>query len=429
MDSINRVLIISGLPFRDDWNLGKTLCTLFSDFKTEELAQLYFSPQTPNVRSCSSFYQINEKQLIKSLFGLLKSKCGKIIFSEEIKNQYKTAETNPQAIVSLRNHIIIPVLRDFIWDISHWKSKKLKKWLKEVQPNMVFCIMPGSIKSCKIIDFVSNYCDCPVVMFVTDDYYNITDVNPGFVRRWYYHRLQRFIDKMSRRVCHVVGCSDLAAAEFGEKFCLSSETILTPSGKEYLSMPIHEQKDTKPVVFRYFGNLGLERWKPLAELGNAIASYNAGEQKAILEVYSNLMYPDAIAQLDIPNGCEFKGWVHGDEFMRLLQDADVAVHVESFSEEMCRRTRLSISTKIADYLGAGKCILAIGRQELASIQHLEAVAKTVHDLSGLKDAVKVLVEQPLKRADYSISARHLSIESHDQVKIARRMRELLFTES
>lgn len=50
--------------------------TLFSDFKLSELMQLYFTPETPNTDVCSNYYQINEKQMIKSVFGIRKNRCG-----------------------------------------------------------------------------------------------------------------------------------------------------------------------------------------------------------------------------------------------------------------------------------------------------------------------------------------------------------------
>ena len=422
---MNKILIISGIPFRDDSNLGKTLLTLFSKFAPEELAQLYFSPQTPNVKSCSSFFQINEKQLIKSFFCLNQEKCGKEIEAKDVEEQYAVAESNPSAIVALRNHIIIPILRDLLWIVSKWKSKKLNRWLDENRPSVIFAVLPGSVKSCKIIDYVAKRYDCPIVLFVTDDYYNDPELTPSLLRKWYFRWLQRSIDRMATHAKYVVGCSELAAREFGEKYHVPYEAIFTPSGAEYLVMPEKLQTEEKPVVFRYFGNLGLERWKPLAALGKAIVDYNQGERKVILEVYSNLMYPDAIAQLDIPNGCVFKGWVHGDEYMNLLQQADVAVHVESFSEEMCRRTRLSISTKIADYLGAGKCIIAIGRADLASIQHINEVACVVNDISKIEDTVKKLAENVSFRQNLSTKARILAQKQHDINVISLRVKQLL----
>lgn len=418
-------IIITGIPFRNDSNLGKTLSTLFAKVSPEELVQLYFSPQRPNVKNCSSYYQINEKQLIRSFLGLNKRKCGCVINADDIQEKYAVAETNPSAFISIRDFIIVPIFRDLLWLISKWRNQKLVKWLNTYQPDVIFATLPDSVKSCKIIKYIAEHCECPIVLFVTDDYYNDPKLKSGFLRRWYYRWIRRSIDDMAKRVKYIVGCSDLAAKEFGMKYGVGYEAILTPSGADFLEMKEKEQKNTYPIVFRYFGNLGLERWKPLVELGKAIASYNAGDQKAILEVYSNLMYPDAIAQLDIPNGCEFKGWVHGDEFMRLLQEADVAVHVESFSEEMCRRTRLSISTKIADYLGAGKCILAIGRDDLASIQHLSKVAEVVGNFDRLQDSVKRLMEDSTLRSNLSEKARQLSIESHDIKTIATRVTEII----
>ena len=422
---MNKILIISGIPFRDDFNLGKTLLTLFSKFAPEELAQLYFSPQTPNVKQCSNYYQINEKQLIQSFFGLYQKRCGREIKAKDIVGQYVVAELNPSSIVALRKFILIPILRDLLWLVSKWNSKKLNSWLDENRPSVIFAVLPGSVRSCKIIEYVAKRCECPVVLFVTDDYYNDPELNPSSLRRWYFRWLQRSIDKMAIHAKNVVGCSELAAREFGEKYHIPYEAFFTPSGAEYVAMPEKQQTEEKPVIFRYFGNLGLERWKPLASLGKAIVDYNQGEQKAILEVYSNLMYPDAIAQLDIPNGCVFKGWVHGEEYMKLLQDADVAVHVESFSEEMCRRTRLSISTKIADYLGAGKCIIAIGRADLASIQHINEVACVVNDISKIEDTVKKLAENVSFRQNLSTKARILAQKQHDINVISLRVKQLL----
>lgn len=421
----NKVLIISGIPFRNDTNLGKTLSTLFSSFSSNELVQLYFSPQTPNVKACASYYQINEKQLFRSFFGLIEKRCGKIIFGKDVSGADAGAEANPSAILALRQHILIPIFRDLLWCVSKWKSRKLNRWLDENKPDVVFCILPGSVKSCRIMDYVARRYNSPIVLFVTDDYYNDHELHPGILRRWYYQWLQKSIDKMAFQVKRVVGCSELAAKEFGEKYDVPYEVIFTPSGAEYVSMKTHPQTDTHPVVFRYFGNLGLERWKPLVELGHAIAAYNNGDQKAILEVYSNRRYPDAIAQLDISNGCVFKGWVQGDDYMKLLQEADVAVHVESFSEEMCRRTRLSVSTKIADYLGAGKCILVIGREDLASVQHVQDVAHVVNNIEDLKEKLGILIENGDYRQQLSNKARDLAIEQHSIKEIPQRLVEII----
>lgn len=420
----NRILIVSGTPFRNDTNLGKTLCTLFSDYGADELAQLYFSPQNPNVPKCDSYYQISEEQLLKSCFGIVKKRCGRIINKAQISGEGQSVESHPKAILSLRNNTFVSLMRDYLWQISLIKTRKLKKWLQDIKPTALFFLMPEDIKSSRIIEYVVNVCHCPTVMFVTDDYYNDFKLNSGILRRWYFIKRQKSLDHLCKNLKYVVGCSELASKEFGKKYNVPYETLFTPSGPDYLELPIHINTDT-PVIFRYFGNLGLERWKPLVELGLAIASYNNGEQKAILEVYSNLRSPEAIAQLNIPNGCIFKGWAQGEEYMKLLQEADVAVHVESFSEEMCRRTRLSVSTKIADYLGAGKCILGIGRADLASIQHLQDVACVVNNPEDMRERLFLLIEDVDYRQQLSIKAREKAIKQHGINIIPQQLRDIL----
>jgi len=420
----NRILIVSGTPFRNDTNLGKTLCTLFSDYGADELTQLYFSPQTPNVPYCESYFQISEEQLLKSCFGIVKKRCGRIINKNQISGEGQSVESHPKAILSLRNNTFVSLMRDYLWQISLIKTRKLKKWLQEVKPTVLFFVMPEDIKSSRIIEYVVNECHCPTVMFITDDYYNDFKLNSGILRRWYFIKRQKSLDHLCKNLKYVVGCSELASKEFGKKYNVPFETLFTPSGSDYLKLPIHIATNT-PIVFRYFGNLGLERWKPLVELGHAITSYNSGEQKAILEVYSNLRYPEAIAQLNIPNGCIFKGWVQGDEYVKLLQETDVAVHVESFSEEMCRRTRLSVSTKIADYLGAGKCILCIGREDLASVQHIQDVACVVNDPQTIDEKIGRLIENVDYRQQLSVKAREKAMAQHSIKAIPQKLRKII----
>ena len=58
-----KVLLITGIPVRTDTNTGKTLQTLFADFGSDELAQIYFSPQSPNTNMCSAYYRLCEKHI------------------------------------------------------------------------------------------------------------------------------------------------------------------------------------------------------------------------------------------------------------------------------------------------------------------------------------------------------------------------------
>ena len=96
---------------------------------------------------------------------------------------------------------------------------------------------------------------------------------------------------------------------------------------------------------------------------------------------------------------------------------------------MCRRTRLSVSTKIADYLGAGKCILGIGRADLASIQHLQDVACVVNNPEDMRERLSLLIEDVDYRQQLSIKAREKAIKQHSINIIPQQLRDILVSMS
>ena len=383
------VLIVSGLSLRTDTNIGKTLCALFDAYPADALAQLYFGPELPNVSRCAHYYRVTEQQLIKSGFGLLRSRCGGPV--QPVMGVQAGRAANAAPLVSKKTMIPVRIARDLLWKISHWKNRQFLSWLDEVQPGVVFAVMPDTIKSAAAIRFIADRQRIPVVLFVTDDYYNDPQKGKKRLQRWYYRRLQRAIDAAAARAVYLFGCSQLAARTFGAHFRLPSQALYTPADPAFTALTRCDQQPGM-VCFRYFGNVGLDRWRILRELGLAIQRYNGKDRRALLEVYSPVTDAQIIRQLEVENGCTFKGFVSGDTFFQLLAQAQVAVHVEAFGEQMIQRTRLSISTKITDYLAAGKCILAIGSPEVASMQHLAEASYQVTDLSELDRAVKTLAE-------------------------------------
>lgn len=427
-----KILLITGTPARTDTNTGKTLITLFSDFEKDELLQLYFSPESPNTELCSSYYQINEKQMIQSFFGILTNKCGSVIAPSMTGENAKIPEKNALILTKYKGNALVRWGREFIWTITKWKNKSFRCWLENEKPDVIFSIMQDTNGATKAVKWIAEKYHIPVIMFVTDDYYNDAKEEKSMLRKLYYRNRKKVNKELASYCNMLVGCSEQAKEFFLESLKISKGGVLyTPSADAYLAMPYKKQKNQDNVKIRYFGNLGLGRWKILRELGRAVSAINAeqtmntGCVKAMLEVYSSVTDPDIIEALTIENGCEYKGWVYGKEYLSLLQDADVAVHVESFEEAMIRRTWVSVSTKIADYLGAGKCILAIGSKELASIDHIKDAAYVVDSLDSLRDKVIKLISDAALREEKQKKARELAMKEHDISKIRLEVRRIL----
>lgn len=417
---IPKVLIITSAPIRSNNNIGKTLIAMLSGFKKSELAELYFNPILPNVDFATKYYRVNEKQIIKSCFGLRKKECGGEVYpilstKNMIGNSYN--------LTKYKNSLPVRLIREFLWDRTAWKNNSLKQWLDEVKPNVIFTTLQDINSLIKAVDWIADYTNCFIVLFVTDDYYNDPLKSNNIFRKNYYKTRQKLDKRLAKRVKVILGCSNYATIFFRNclNICGKCETVYTPTTEYYLSLPLHKQSKRK-LVIRYFGNMSLGRWEILEKLGKTLQTINVKNKKAILEVYSAEENPEAIEALTIPNCCTFKGYVAGDEYACLLQSADITVHVESFDYEIKNRTWLSVSTKIADYLGAGKCILAIGPRDLASMEHLKGASCVVDDLSKLKKSVEGLLLDSKLRSEFQIKARELALEYHDINKIKEQVR-------
>ena len=89
-----KVLIVSHNCFSTTQNMGKTLMSLFSEFKKEELMQLYFYPSVPNVDVCDSCYRITDNDALHSI--LKRKSCGKEVVAKKttgVETLFEKAES------------------------------------------------------------------------------------------------------------------------------------------------------------------------------------------------------------------------------------------------------------------------------------------------------------------------------------------------
>ena len=74
--------------------------------------------------------------------------------------------------------------------------------------------------------------------------------------------------------------------------------------------------------------------------------------------------------LNISGVSEVHSPVSSEEIIILQNGADVLVHAEAFDKFNKSLVRCAISTKIMDYLSAGRCILTIGPSDISSVEYL-----------------------------------------------------------
>lgn len=130
-----------------------------------------------------------------------------------------------------------------------------------------------------------------------------------------------------------------------------------------------KEKVNVPIRIVYAGNLYYGREETLFKIANAIKEVNKAEVKILLEIYTSAEITENIDnKLNIYNASKIMGSKSYDDIIRIMHEADIVLHVESFLDKNIKSVRLSYSTKISDCLQSGSMLLAIGPRNIASIE-------------------------------------------------------------
>jgi glycosyltransferase involved in cell wall biosynthesis len=173
----------------------------------------------------------------------------------------------------------------------------------------------------------------------------------------------------------------------------------------------------KNVSINYFGSLHTNRWKMIIKLAEIINDLNF--DFVTLNVYSeSVKDPDILNKFKL-HGVNYMGSVYGDKLRSTICDSDILLHVENDDEYSKTLTKLSISTKIPEYLISGRPILAFGPQDIASMRFLEEnnLAVVYYSSDNNNTKLKKLIEDSDFRKVLAKNAYDYAVKNFDNKKI------------
>lgn len=378
MDNINnnklpKILIISNNPLSTTSNNGKTLASFFTDFPAENIAQLYFSEEQPDNATYYNYYKISDVQILKSLITFKNAGETVSVAKKHRDNKYqKNILSN-----KLRNNSFFRFMREIMWYIGKWETEKLKNWVSEFSPDIVFFCAGNSGFAYDVVSSVLELKNSKLVTYITDDYILPRNTISPF---WWLHRnvIYKKMKKNVNRCDLFATISEEMRHEYKKIFDKDSITILNiPTSMKIESMRCsnNDNQDKRIIKLIYTGGLHYKRYNTLMLLGKSIKLYNNEKtnlQKLELNIYSNQIPNSKIYnKINIHNASNFCGSLNSNQLTIILNQADILVHVESYDRSCVEATKLSISTKIPEYLSLEKPIIAIGPPNIASMEYLK----------------------------------------------------------
>lgn len=425
MQKLPKVLVIDVNAWREDSG-SNTLMDIFRCWDPNRLALVYTSSQIPNTNVCQNFFQISENQVLKSVFKPhMKVGCSVV---SSCSND--TADAKLERVRYARAHKNhskwMRLAREFVWKLGHWRTQDLRKFVMNFDPDVIFVpIFPYPYMG-RIQEYIIKITGKPTVCYLADDNYSYdacSDIIDYVHRFW----TRQYVGPLSRNSSQMFVIVDKEKEDTDARF--GTDSIILTKSIDFKNKFFLEREYKTPIRFVYTGSLTIGRDKTLAYLADAINKVNDMYTipKAELFIYSQTTVDSSIMNRIERRYSHFCGCVPYQEIQHILQESDVVVFAEALDGKESNIAKLSFSTKITDYISNGKCVLAIGKRDIAPIDYFikhdsALVACSVEDILS---QVSNIIDNPSIINQYGRKAFQCAVDNHEKEMMTRRFIETI----
>lgn len=410
-----RVLVVSHTAFSRTNNMGKTLLSYFQSFGPEELAQLYIHPQPPTDGTvCRRYYRMTDREAVRSI--LFRGPFGTEFGAGEIYPD-EAPPLGPDRRFGEKRKAMGYFLRNGAWALSSWNSNRLWNWLRAFDPEVVLFTAGDYTFLYRIAREIAEGLGRPLAAVCVDDYwfYNRNERSLlGRLVHWEFRRTMA--ETMERTSVIFTICPSMAEAYEGafHRPCRVLHTA-APVGTA-LEPPEKGQVS-------YIGNVSFGRWEQLVRMGQALRALG----REGIHVYSREDDSKIRRHLTRENGILFHGAIGAEKVRAVMGKSVAVVHTESFDPDWQKAVRFSVSTKIAESLMYGPCLIAYGPEGVASIDYLKktGAAFVIPSEAELEEKLERILSDPNLRWETVSRARQVAAAHHDPAVNSAKVRHWL----
>ena len=415
------ILFFSQAAWDNKNSVGNTFSNLFEGdiWSNDMFFHMFARKKVPDNRIKAYYYHISAADIVR---GLLKNQNKAQESFEEGGHKQASVENADQKeqrhIDNLHkgNHEFLYYLHEAVWRSRLWRDKQFDRFIKKASPDILFAFATSPYILWPLIQYLKKHTTCKVVLLVADDVCGSYD-RCAFYRRGY---LRRELENCILAADKLYGISDEMSELYANRFGRPVATLykgcdLTMEPKQYLNQPLR---------FVYAGNLLWGRADTLAQVAEVLEKINQDGQKAVLEVYTGTTVTEELRQrLEKDSTSRIMGSRPYEEIKRILHEADVVLHVESFEKSQQETVRYSFSTKIIDCLQSGAQVLGIGPAGIASIEYLKKVdgAAVIDRQERVMEAVEDLIRQGTM-PENAKRTRQYALQKHERNAVQEKLR-------
>lgn len=426
-----RVMVVSASPWARNNSFGSTYSSIFGAIPDVEISSLYCGAGESDDPLVKHAFQITEAGIIRALFGRYLDGGPIVESAGEVSNVHGKSAPLDRVLQAFRVkrfsfYRFARAAQEAIWLLGTWRSQALRDFVREARPHVIVQPVYGRFYMIRLARFVKSLANVPMVGYVSDDVYSLRQfsLSPIF---WVDRLLKRRALRRVLRECEwLYVVSDLQKREYQRSLKMDCRVLTKLSDFHGVDRPPLRTSGAlcDEVVFTYAGNIGNGRWKSLAAVGQAIAKANALGSRARLDVFTGTPIGRTMRRhIDQPGSIRLHGPVNPAVLQQRYADSDVLVLAEPTDLRGRLSVRLSISTKLVEYLHAGRPILARGTSAMAGIQHLQAgsAALTSTPDDDLDTQVLSLIRDRELRGRLAEAGWQLGLACHDTGTVGHRV--------
>ncbi len=392
-----RVLILCD-RFDDCTGMGVTLTNLFGDWPRECVALAGYSIDKAlceSIRPCAGYFAID----------------GQFV---DIASRPKKTRKDASF---LRKTAKLIYTKLGISDFSNIKlSSELKAFVDSFQPDIIFSAL-GDLKRVRFSESIKkHYPSAKLALYIVDDWPDSRYCGRWFesLWRWKYNKaVKGVIDKSDIRLSICQKMSDVYMTRYGAKFVPFHNPVDLEKWGNIERSPCY---DDSVISIVYVGKINRDTEQQLIKLAAYVERLNVNEYRIKFDIYTPSPIPPRLQEF---KNTEVKGSVANTAIPSLLKSYSLLFLTLGFSSETRNYVKLSMPTKLTEYLASGTPIILYAPKDIALTEYLSenSAAFTCTDEKELETTVlKVINNREAK--DFVVDNAKKLVCRHD-LKIIR----------
>lgn len=423
-------ILVTSIPCWNQKSGSDTWSSLLGFLDPSDLANIYVDAGVPDSPVAGRYFRIDENDVIKSIFG--KVRTGREVMRSQNPADDVKGNGNPQTIYTrtfnfAKRYLRTPMLwaRELLWKLGKWNSPELRRFIEDFKPDVLLYSIESYPYFNRINEFIiDRYQPKKVIAYLWDDNFTYKQSPHSFISKIERYFLRKQVKRLINKSTQVLSISPKMKQECDNEFGISSELITKPIFNSGEFTPC---ETGSPIKILYTGKLIIGRYGTLKKIAEQIKEINRSGKKFILDIYTTTNLTDKQKEgLNIAGCSSLHPPVPKNEVLKLQRDADILLFAESLSDRNLT-ARLSFSTKLTDYFSSGKCIWAVGHQDLGPIDYIkeeDAGFVSSSDVA-IKEVLDSIGKNPSLISEYARKGYQCGRRNHDSADIKDRLSRIL----